>query len=176
VIKHFGLKHSDFDYIYQGATSARFAALRSKAAAASLLTSPVDFFAEAQGFKRLIEVSNYVKDIPFTVTIGNSNWVNAHKELTRKYLDAVNEGARWFYDPKNHDEVIAIKLQRSKMKKPDLEKSYALYQRLHMLNTDSTVSKQGLRNVMDVLVSFGDLKKPLPVESLIVPDITKVVD
>jgi ABC-type nitrate/sulfonate/bicarbonate transport system substrate-binding protein len=176
VIAHFGMKHSDFDYIYQGATPARFAAIKSGAAAASMLTSPFDFYAEAQGMKRLVVVQDIVNDIPFTVTIGNSNWVNAHKDLTRRYLDAINEGAQWFYDPKNRAEAIAIKLKRSKMKQDDLEKSYDLYHKLHMFNTNSTVSKQHIRNVMDVLVGFGDLPKPFPVDKLVVPDITKVVD
>jgi hypothetical protein len=45
-----------------------------------------------------------------------------------------------------------------------------------MFNTGSTISKQQIRNVMDVLVGFGDLPKPLPVEQLVVPDITKVLD
>jgi ABC-type nitrate/sulfonate/bicarbonate transport system substrate-binding protein len=176
VIAHFGMKHEDFDYIYQGATPARFAAVQSGAAAASMLTSPFDFYAEAQGLKRLVVVADIVQDIPFTVTEGNSSWVNSHKELTRGYLDAVNEGAEWFYDPKNRDEAIALKLKRSKMKEEDLQKSYDFYHKLHMFNTASTVSKQKLRNVMDVLVGFGDLPKPFPVDELIVPDITKVVD
>jgi ABC-type nitrate/sulfonate/bicarbonate transport system substrate-binding protein len=176
VIAASGMKHSDFDYIYQGATPARFAALKSGAAAATMLTSPFDFYAEAQGFRRMIVVQDIVKDIPFTVTIGNSNWINAHKDLTRKYLDAVNEGAKWFYDPKNRDEAIALKLKRSKMKKDDLEKSYDFYHKLHMFNTNSTVSKQHIRNVMDVLVGFGDLKAPFPVDRLVIPDITRVVN
>jgi ABC-type nitrate/sulfonate/bicarbonate transport system substrate-binding protein len=176
VIAPAGLKHDEFDYIYQGATPARLAAVKSGAAAASMLTSPFDLYAEAQGLKRLIVVPDVVKDIPFTVTIGNSNWVNSHKELTRKYLDAINEGAQWFYDPKNRAEAIAIKLKRSKMKEDDLQKSYDFFHKLHMFNTGSTISKQQIRNVMDVLVGFGDLPKPLPVEQLVVPDITKVLD
>ena len=176
VIAHFGMKHDDFDYIYQGATPARFAAVKSGAAAASMLTSPFDFYAEAQGMKRLVIVQDIVKDIPFTVTIGNSTWVNAHKDLTRRYLDAINEGAQWFYDPKNRAEAIAIKLGRSKMKDDDLQKSYDFYQKLHMFNTNSTISKQHIRNVMDVLVGFGDLPKPIPVEQLTISDITKIVD
>lgn len=171
-----GLKHGDFDYIYQGATPARFAALKAGAAAASMLTSPFNFFAEAQGFKTLVVVQKVVNDIPFTVTEANKPWVLSHKDIVKKYLTAYNKGVAWFYDPKNRDEAIKIKLAHSKMRKPDIEKSYDFYKQIELFNKSDTVSKTLIRNIMDVLVGFGDIKKPFPVEPLVLPDITKVVD
>jgi ABC-type nitrate/sulfonate/bicarbonate transport system substrate-binding protein len=171
-----GLKHDDFDYVYQGATPARFAALKSGAAAGALLTSPFNFFAEAEGFKTLVVVQQVVKDLPFTVSEANKAWALAHKDLIKKYLAAYNEGVAWFYDPNNRAEAIKIKLAHSKMRESDIEKSYDFYQKLELFNKSDTVSKTLLRNIMDVLVGFGDLQKPFPVDELIVPDITKVVE
>lgn len=171
-----GLKHSDFDYVYQGATPARFAALKAGAAAASMLTSPFNFFAEAQGFKTLVVVQKVVKDIPFTVTEANKPWAEAHKDLVKRYLAAYNEGVAWFYDPKNRAEAIKIKLAHSKMRQSDIEKSYDFYRQIELFNKSDTVSKTLIRNIMDVLVGFGDIKKPFPVEPLVMPDVTKVVE
>jgi ABC-type nitrate/sulfonate/bicarbonate transport system substrate-binding protein len=170
------LSHKDFDFVYQGATPARFAALKSGAAAAAMLTSPFNFFAEAQGFKTLIVVKDIVHDIPFSLTEANKAWAESHRNAVKNYLAAYNEGVAWFYDPKNRAEAIKIKLAHSKMRQSDVEQSYDFYQKLELFNKSDTVSKKYIRAIMDVLVGFGDLEKPFPVERLVVPGITKVVD
>ena len=176
VATHFGLKHEDFDYVYQGATPARFAAVKSGAAAAAMLTSPFNFFAEAQGMKSLVIVQDIVKDIPFTVHVANKPWVQSHKELVGKYLDAINEATAWFFDKKNRAEAVQIMLKHTRMKQPDVEKSYDFYHQIDIFNKTTSVSKKHLQNVMNVLVGFGDLDKAFPVENLVLPDITKVMD
>lgn len=176
VAAHFGLKHSDFDYVYQGATPARFAAVKSGAAAASMLTSPFNFFGEAQGMKSLVVVQDYVKDIPFTVDVANKPWVESHKQLVKNYLDAVNEATVWFFDTKNRAEAVQIMLKHSKMKQPDVEKSYDFYHKIDLFNKTSTLSKKHMENVMGVLHDYGDLDKPIAVDKLVLPDMTKVLD
>jgi NitT/TauT family transport system substrate-binding protein len=171
-----GLKEGDFDLVFQGATPARLAALQSGAADAAMLTSPFDAYAEAQGFKQLVLVSDIVKDIPFGVSAGNRAWVLSHQDAVRKFFAAYGEGVAWFYDPKNRDEAIQIALRHTKQKEPDLAKTYDFFSRIGFFNKSDAISKTYLNNIMDVLIGFHDIEKRIPIERLVAPEVTKVVN
>jgi NitT/TauT family transport system substrate-binding protein len=176
IIKPTGLKEGDFDLVFQGATPARLAALQSGAADAAMLTSPFDSYAEAQGFKQLVLVNDVVKDIPFGVSVGNRPWVLAHQDVVKRFFAAYREGVEWFYDPKNRAEVIQIGLRNTKQKEADLNKTYDFFHRIQFFNRAETISKKHLENIMDVLIGFRDIEKRIPIERLIAPEVTKVVD
>jgi ABC-type nitrate/sulfonate/bicarbonate transport system substrate-binding protein len=176
VMKPTGLKEGDFDLVFQGATPARFAALQSGVADAAMLTAPFDSFAEAQGFKQLVLVDNVVKDIPFGVTVGNRPWVIAHKDVVLRFFAAYREAVDWFYDPKNRAEAVQIGLRNTKQKAADLEKAYDFFNRIGFFSRTDTVSKKQLETVMDVLIGFHDIDARIPIERLIAPEVTKVVD
>jgi ABC-type nitrate/sulfonate/bicarbonate transport system substrate-binding protein len=171
-----GLKEGDFDLVFQGATPARLAALKSGAADAAMLTSPFDSYAEAQGFKQLVLVNDVVKDIPFGVSVGNRSWVLSHQDVVGRFFAAYREGVTWFYDPKNRDEAIQIALRHTKQKDSDLAKTYDLFHRIEFFNKSDAVSKKHIENIMDVLIGFHDIDKRIPIERLIAPEVTKVMD
>ena len=60
-----GVKPGEFDMVFAGATSARFAALQSGAVDAAILAPPFSFRAESAGFSNLGLTIDYVKDLPF---------------------------------------------------------------------------------------------------------------
>src|SRR5207253_1391643 len=60
-----GVKPGEFDYVFAGATNARFSALQSGAVDAALLTAPFNFYAESAGFQNLGFTFDYLKDMPF---------------------------------------------------------------------------------------------------------------
>ena len=171
-----GLKEGDFDLIFQGATPARLAALKSGAADAAMLTAPFNFYAEEMGFKQLVLVNDVVKDVPFGVTIANKSWVLAHLDLAGRFLAAYHDGVEWFYDPKNRAEAIQIALRNTKMKEADIGKTYDFFVRLHFFNRSEAVSRKQIENIMDALIAFHDIDKRIPIDRLIVPEMTKVVD
>jgi ABC-type nitrate/sulfonate/bicarbonate transport system substrate-binding protein len=171
-----GLKEGDFDLVFQGATPARLAALQSGAADAAMLTSPFDSYAEAQGFRQLVLVNDMVKDIPFGVSVGNRPWVLSHQDVVQRFFTAYREGVTWFYDAKNRAEAIQIALRHTKQKEADLAKTYDFFHRIEFFNKSDAVSKKHLENVMDVLIGFHDIEKRIPIERLIAPEVTKVVD
>ena len=176
IMKPTGLKEGDFDLVFQGATPARLAALQSGAADAAMLTSPFDSYAEAQGFKQLVLVNDVVKDVPFGVSVGNRPWALAHQDVVKRFFAAYHEGVEWFYDPNNRAEAIQIGLRHTKQKDADLNKTYDFFHRIQFFNRSETVSKKHLENIMDVLIGFRDIEKRIPIERLIAPEVTKVVD
>ena len=103
-----GLKSGDYDYVFAGATSARFAALKSGAVDAALLTMPFNFFAEAAGFTNLGFTFAVLPDMPFAGMAVNRPWAEAHVDLLKRFLGAYNKGVAWFYDPKNREAAVTI--------------------------------------------------------------------
>ena len=82
----------------------------------------------------------------------------------------------WFYDPKNRAEAVQIGLRNTKQKQADLEKAYDFFSRIKFFNRSDAVSKKQLETVMDVLIGFHDIDARIPIERLIAPEVTKVVD
>ena len=111
--------------MFAGATSARFAALKSGAVDAALLTMPFNFFAETAGFTNLGFTFDVLPDMPFAGMAVNRPWAEAHADLLKRFLDAYNKGVAWFYDPKNREAAVKIQMDTSKIQQDDVEEAYA---------------------------------------------------
>jgi NitT/TauT family transport system substrate-binding protein len=171
-----GLKEGDFDLVFQGATPARLAALKSGSVDAAMLTSPFDSYAEAQGFKTLVLVNDLVKDIPFSVTVANKAWVENHKQTAKDFEAAINEAVAWFYDVNNRTEAIAIAVRDVKMQEADVATTYAMFHKIDFFNRSDTISRRQMQSIANVLIKWGDIQKPPDLERLLVPDVTRIVD
>jgi NitT/TauT family transport system substrate-binding protein len=171
-----GLKPGDYDYVFAGATSARFAALKSGAVDAALLTTPFNFFAETEGYRNLGFTFDYLPKMPFAGMAVNREWAAKNADAVRRFLDAYDKGVAWFYDPANRAAAIALQLQTSKVAKQDVEKAYAFMHDKNLFERAATVSKQSVESVIDALRDLGDLGPDFKIDRLLLPGITKVVD
>src|SRR5215472_11327069 len=61
-----GVKPGEFDLLFAGATTARYAALQSGAIDATVLVPPFNFFADSAGFPTLGLTVDYTPELPFT--------------------------------------------------------------------------------------------------------------
>src|SRR5205823_13273124 len=68
-----GVKPGEFDMVFAGATSARFAALQAGAVDAAILTPPFNFHAQSAGFTYLGNAVDFT-DMPFAGIAVNTNW------------------------------------------------------------------------------------------------------
>jgi NitT/TauT family transport system substrate-binding protein len=171
-----GLKPGDYDYVYAGATSARFAALKSGAVDAALLTTPFNFFAETEGYRNLGFTFDYLPKMPFAGMAVNREWALKSSAVVRRFLDAYDKGVAWFYDPANRAAAIALQLQTSKVAKEDVEKAYAFMHDKNLFEHAGTVSKQSVQSVIDALRDLGDLGADFTIDRLLLPGVTRVVD
>jgi ABC-type nitrate/sulfonate/bicarbonate transport system substrate-binding protein len=64
-----GIRPEDVEQTYTGATPNRLAALVSGAVHAALLTQPFDFRAEAQGYRKLIDIGAFGKEYGFLTVL-----------------------------------------------------------------------------------------------------------
>ena len=123
--KH-GIKSGDYDLITSGGTPTRFAALKTGAIAATMLSQPVDFQAQALGMHKLgyaFEAFNG----PIIAFAAQRKWAHAHSEILVSFLQAVDEASRWLDDPKNRERAIDILIKRTKSAKDDAQKNYDLW-------------------------------------------------
>jgi ABC-type nitrate/sulfonate/bicarbonate transport system substrate-binding protein len=169
-----GLKSGDYDYVFAGATSARFAALKSGAVDAALLTVPFNFFAETAGFTNLGFTFDVLPDMPFAGMAVNREWAESHADLLKRFLGAYNKGVAWFYDPKNRDAAIKIQTDTSKIEQDDVEKSYTFLRDKKLFEPTGEISKRKVGTVIDALRDLGDLPADFSVDRLLLPGVTQI--
>jgi NitT/TauT family transport system substrate-binding protein len=171
-----GLKDSDYDYIFAGATSARFSALQSGAVDAAILTVPFNFYAESAGFTNLGFTFDYIPDMPFAGMAVNRNWAAANPKVVDRFLTAFNQGVAWFEEVKNRNEAVKLMVSTSRLKQDDVERSYDFLHNKRLFEPTGKVSRGKLNVILDALKELGDVPAGFQVERLFLPAVTQVVD
>lgn len=169
-----GLKSGDYDYVFAGATSARFSALKSGAVDAALLTMPFNFFAETAGYTNLGFTFEYLPDMPFAGMAVNRDWAAANGDVLKRFLDAYNKGVAFFDDPNNREDVVKLQMEISKIDRGDVEKAYAFLHDKNLFEPTGKVSKRKVGSVIDALRDLGDLPSGFTVDRLLLPGVTQI--
>jgi ABC-type nitrate/sulfonate/bicarbonate transport system substrate-binding protein len=171
-----GVKPGEFDMVFAGATSARFAALQSGAVDAAILAPPFSFRAEAAGYSNLGLTIDYVKDLPFAGTVVNRNWAGTNRAMIEKVLAVYNKSIAWLYDPQNRTEAVRMMVEVSKMQAADVERSYDFLLGGKLLEPTGKVSRAKLSALVGALQELGDLPSGFAIERLILPGVTQMSD
>jgi NitT/TauT family transport system substrate-binding protein len=162
-----GLADQDYDLLYGGGTPNRFAQLVSGAVAAAILTNPHDFAALDQGFVDLGSVPQYLPNWAQNNILIDTRWAPRHRAEILAFLRVHTRATRYFYDPANRDEVIAILAKYTKTT-PDIAAStYDLYVRLQVIAPDGALFPEGLKANLDAFVAMGELTEPPPLAGFI---------
>jgi NitT/TauT family transport system substrate-binding protein len=171
-----GVRPGEFDMVFAGATSARFAALQSGAVDAAILAPPFSFRAEAAGFSNLGHTIDYVKDLPFAGTVVHRGWAAANRRTVDKLLTVYNKSIAWFYDGKNRAEAVKMMVEVSKMQAEDVEKSYDFLTRGKFFEPTGKVSKAKLAALVGALQQLGDIPGGFDIERLVLAGATQLTD
>jgi ABC-type nitrate/sulfonate/bicarbonate transport system substrate-binding protein len=171
-----GVKPTDVDYVYAGATSARLSALQAGAVDAAILTSPHNFYAEAAGFNNLGWTVEYAKDLPFSGGAVNRAWATANKATLDKFIAAYNRSVVWFQEAKNRDEAVQIMMKAGRQKREDVEKSYDFLQKGHFYELTGKISRKTLGSLIAALQQLGDLPAGFSVDRLVMPGVSELTN
>jgi ABC-type nitrate/sulfonate/bicarbonate transport system substrate-binding protein len=170
------IKPSEVDYVYAGATGARFAALKTGAVDATILLPPFSFNAEAQGFNNIGLVADYCKDLPFTGAAVNTNWAKKNPDVMKRFLEAHNKSVAFFLDPKNKQEAIDIMTEASKMQRDVIAQTYDFLHARSYMEPSGKVSKTKMKALLAALKQLGDLKGSMDVERFALPGVAQLSD
>ncbi len=171
LVKPAGLKPGDFDLLFAGATSARFAALAAGGADAVMLTSPFDFQAQAMGYTDLGAVYKVLPGFPFSGYGVNIEWAKSNRNAVVGFIKAVHQGIEWLYDKKNRAEAVNILVKSVGAKPDDVAKTYDLFfGELQAFRRDGTIPPDGFNRMLAAVAELGDLPKPVPPMSKFVDD------
>ena len=169
-----GLKPGDYDLVYAGATSARYAALQSGAADAAMLFPPFNFYAASAGFTNLGLVVDYAPNLPFNGTVVNRQWASGHKDALSGFLAGYTKAVAWFYDGANRDKAVSILEKATHGKHDDIEKTYDFFQHIKVFEPTGQVSRAKLGEILAVLKTQGDVTGEMTVNKLVLPGVTEI--
>ncbi|MBI3939715.1 MAG: ABC transporter substrate-binding protein [Acidobacteria bacterium] len=158
-----GLRDGDYELSYAGATANRMAALRSGSVDGAILFPPFDSLAEAQGFKNMGRVQDYLKSFPFTGYAANAAWARGHPEELVAFFRANFKAIDWLYDSGSKDEAVQILAQETNTQPENASRTYDLFfKEINAYRRDGIIPDEGLSQVLESLVKLGDLQEPLP--------------
>jgi NitT/TauT family transport system substrate-binding protein len=164
-----GIKPSEVDFLFVGATAARFSALQAGAIDATILLPPFSFAAEAAGFSNLGLTADYSKDLPFTGAVVNKNWGEKNPALMRKLLAVHNKSVAWFLDKAHRQEAIDIMAEASKLKPDVIAQTYDFLHQRDFIEGTGAVSKTKMSALLMALKGLGDLQGSTEPERFVHP-------
>ena len=169
-----GVPKDQYDLIYAGSASARFAALSAGAVDAAMLNPPFSFKAQADGFSNLGNLTDTVQ-MPFTGYVVASAWARANRSALSGFANAIAKGVDWFYDDANRDEAIEIQRKVSSADRADVAATYDLYRKLKVFPRKGTLADSQLGTIIKALQDVGELDGAPDLARFIDPEISAIV-
>ncbi|WP_210252995.1 ABC transporter substrate-binding protein [Beijerinckia sp. L45] len=103
-----GLKATDYTIVPVGGMTQRWTAMKQGQQVATILSTPYDILAKAEGFHQLGWATHTIGPYQGNVAATKRPWAEAHRPQLVAYIRAYAAAIDWLYEPKNHDEAIKI--------------------------------------------------------------------
>jgi ABC-type nitrate/sulfonate/bicarbonate transport system substrate-binding protein len=175
MLESVGIKPTEVDYVYAGATAPRFAAVQSGAVDAAIVAPPYNFAGASAGLVDLGNVADLVKELPFSGDMVDTHWAAGHSEIAKKFLIAYGKAVTWFYDDKNANEAIEILIKDAKSKPDDAKLSYKFFRDIAYFEPSGKISKKQLAGVFTALKQLGDDQIP-SIDQVVAPGISQLTE
>lgn len=153
----------DVEYVQAGGVMQRFQALLAKKHAGTLLISPFEVEAEAQGFNRLASGSEALGAYQGLVGAARRDWAKANEAQVVGYIRGYIAALDWLFDPANRAEAIAILRKNVPSMSEQLAiRSYdVLLDPKHGFTGKAQLSVAGLQTVLALRSQYGQPQKTL---------------
>ncbi len=172
-----GVQPGQFDMVFAGATSARYAALEAGAVDAAIVMPPFTFRGEARGFTDLGPVMDAVgKTMPFAGIAVGTTWAAAHKPVAQRFVQAYTKSVGFFYDDAHRAESIDILVKGINADRDDVMKSYDFFRKIEFFEPTGKISRARLGSLLAVLKGMGEVPDGVTIDRLIMPGVTELTD
>ncbi len=158
-----GLAPGEYDLVSVGSTPERYAALVSGQVAGVLLTHPMDFRAEREGFRMLANLAEILPPYAFAGLLVNREWAQGQREVAVRWLAALLDSVRWLYDPANRDEAMAILAEATRTSEADAQATYAaVVEQERAYPPELRATRPHVEALVDLMREVGTAPEPLP--------------
>jgi len=171
-----GLHDGDYDITVVGNTAGRFAALKSGAADAAMLTPPASLFAEDAGFRNVGLILDYAPDLPFSAMDVSLAYAKAHRDTLVGLVAVIDSAVAWFNEASHREEAIDILAREMRSKRDPVARSYDYLRAIDYFARDNTVSRTRLKNLIKEMTALGDVKDDIAPERIVMPGLARLVD
>jgi ABC-type nitrate/sulfonate/bicarbonate transport system substrate-binding protein len=158
-----GLASTDYELVKEGGVVERFESLCRKQHSGTLLISPFEVLAEAQGFNRLANAVDQLGHYQGVVGATRRIWAKQHERELVAYIRGYLTGLDWLFEPTNKNKTIL--LLRSKL--PNMSEHLASKSYDILLDPQNGFSRKaelnlaGVRTVLSLRSEYGNPRKYL---------------
>jgi ABC-type nitrate/sulfonate/bicarbonate transport system substrate-binding protein len=130
-----------------GGSEQRFQAMKSGAAAATLLNSPFDAKLLENGYVALARMADAFPAYPGPVMAARRTWAAAHEDTLLAFIRAYNAAYGWLQDPANHAAALASLPPRLAMTQGAASLALSEY----ASRPEPRIEPEGMRQVIDIV-------------------------
>lgn len=163
LLENGGLKPGDIEFVSAGGVVERYRALMEKKHSATLLISPFEVNAEAEGFNRLANADEALGRYQGLVGATRRSWAKENEKELTGYIRAYTTALDWLYDPANKAEAIAILRKNA----PNLSEALAarsydvLLHPTKGFTRGAVLDVDGVKTVLQLRSQYAEPKKEL---------------
>jgi ABC-type nitrate/sulfonate/bicarbonate transport system substrate-binding protein len=163
LLENGGIKAGDVEFVSAGGVVQRFQALMKKEHAATLLISPFEVGAEAQGFNRLANADEALGRYQGLVGAARRPWAKQNEKELLGYIRGYVAALDWLFDPANKVEAIAILRKNSPNLSEELAaKSYdILIHPTKGFTRGAVLDVEGVKTVLSLRSQYAQPPKQL---------------
>jgi ABC-type nitrate/sulfonate/bicarbonate transport system substrate-binding protein len=162
LLKRNGLKMGDYNVVKAGGVLARWEALKERKHDGTMLLSPFDLLAKANGYNILQYAIDVYGQYQGLAGATRRSWAAANPRKLDAYIRGYRAGLGWLYDRKNRDEAIAILRKNLPQFSEGLaSQSYDVLISPKGFAPDGALDIAGVSRVLALRSEYGEPKKTL---------------
>jgi ABC-type nitrate/sulfonate/bicarbonate transport system substrate-binding protein len=163
ILRRGGLAEGDYQVAKVGGMVQRFNALREHKQDGTMLSTPYNILARADGFTQLATATKVIGHYQGNVAAARRSWAAANKDKVTAYIRAYVEAIDWLYDRANREEAVRILRKNLPQMSQDLaERSYdELLDPQDGFFRQGRIDMAGLKTVLELRSRYGKPMKKL---------------
>ena len=162
MLKRNGLQKGDYKVEKAGGVMARFEAIKEKKHDGTMLITPFDILAKANGLNVLQYAIDLYGNYQGLVAASRRAWAAENPKLVQAYIRGTIAGVDFLLDPANKDEAIAIlRKHLPQMSEQVAAQSYPLMAGPKGFTPKAALNPEGVRKVLELRGEYGEPRKAM---------------